>query len=285
MQIEETREFLDSNISQIMDGLPSKTVCPIYFKIDKEDNKFESNGSGCCIKFNSKFYFITAAHCLFEGSQRISDKCWIYSDKSKQVILLENTNVFLELYVGNLNNQDEDEDVAIFEIVSTEDYFDYFEVDRTQNLAMSNLNGQIYYGVALGFPSNKNQSKHVFRKHGEYLKSHGSIHELDDITVKELNISIDKNLVLDSGKYTYTEQGTHGNFNNPKGMSGGALFTFNNNDIPLASLISNNTLSVLPKLSGLLIEHQKIKGKNQFFIAISIGVILEKIEEINVQAA
>ena len=272
------RRKLNQIISKNIDEIAVKFVCPIYFKIDddndennKNGNKYEGNGSGFCIKFNENFYLITAAHCLYENDLNIIDKSWIYSDKEKQIICLDNKRVFNKIYLGNHKTQDDD--IAIFQIISDEEYFDYFEIlDNYLNLSIETIGDHIYYGVALGFPSNKNQSKDVFRHRGKYAQSHGSISKLDQKTLNDLEIAPNKNIVLSLGDRTYTENETFGNFINHEGMSGGGLFAY------IIVCNPENQKICGPCLLGLIIEHQKPKN-DRFIIAISMQEIISKIKE------
>lgn len=80
--------------------------------------------------------------------------------------------------------------------------------------------------------------------------------------------NIEHNVILDLGAETITENGTAGNFINPKGMSGGALFLVDFDDTHEAKE---------PVLMGMLVENHKVLGKTRYYIAIHIKQIIRKI--------
>lgn len=272
MTIEETSKNTYSRIAQKLEiYFENLVISPIYKQIDNEATELESIGSGFFLQHEENYYFTTAAHCLLDDNNSdIEDKYWIFSNKCNLKINLNNQNIFQRIYLGNHSTNNDD--IAIFKILTEFEMFDYINTYDIRSLSMNTLDSNsIYHGVAIGFPANKNASKHVYRKRGTWLKSYGLIRQLEEYLLKELDIDVSKNIVLDRGNCTYTEQGSAGNFCNSEGMSGGILISFSQDD--LATDLPN------PKLSGLLIEsnHGKIKGGNHYFNAISINEIIAKL--------
>lgn len=262
MNIEEVRKTLADKAVGMIEEFSRKAVSQIYYLIDEKNKKFEGIGSGIFCEYKGEQYFITAQHC-FDKVDAL-DKFWVFSESKKEIVSLANKRIFCEVYSGNEDTIDDD--IRIFRVSSGTEYFDF---NRIEELDYDLKNDNVYYGVAVGFPSNKNKENNVYRKKGKYLLSHGSIHELPENILRKLGVeNIEHNVILDLGEETITKNGTAGNFGNPKGMSGGALFLVDFYD---------NYEAKEPVLMGMLVENHKLPGKSRYYIAIHINKIISKI--------
>lgn len=262
MNIEEVRKILADKAVGMIEEFSRKAVSQIYYLIDEKNEKFEGIGSGIFCEYKGEQYFITAQHC-FDKVYAL-DKFWVFSESKKEIVSLANKGIFCEVYSGNEDTIDDD--IRIFRVSSG---IEYFHFNRIEELDYYLKNDNVYYGVAVGFPSNKNKENNVYRKKGKYLLSHGSIHELPENILRKLGVeNIEHNVILDLGAETITENGTAGSFINPKGMSGGALFLVDFDD-------THETKE--PVLMGMLVENHKVLGKSRYYIAIHIKQIIRKI--------
>lgn len=248
----------------------------LYNQFDDYKNYFESQGSGSLIRFNNQGYLITAAHCLFEDTidgngQKIIDKIWISPANKQEKFALSNSQIFKQIYLGN--HQSKDDDIAIFQVVLPNCDWFFFSMPEIHNLSMQSLTDDtIYYGIAVGYPANRNQRYEVHQNKATCLRAEGIIHTLDNKILEQLGAVPDKNIVLYRGYGKATEKNTMGIFIDPAGLSGGALFTI---------LLTGETMEC--HLSGLIIESIMLrsdKRKNFYILSIPISEIFSKLKEI-----
>ena len=263
-------DTLDDLTKNVVDCYAAPSVVLIYYQ---DVDRFEGIGSGVCVDYNEGEYFITAAHCLYDSrGNNIITKCWIFSERQNKKIPLYDEKIFEQVYLGD--KETKDDDIAIFKIVSNKNFFEYFLVYKNYSLSMNDIyHDNPYYGVAIGFPANKNQIKHDMKNSRFRIQEKSSIHLLCDNTLNDLEVIRDKNLVLPLGTHTFTKCGISEQTIKPQGMSGGGLFT-----ISLKNIIDcyENKSQIYPFLSGIIIEYSSIKN-NRYYIAISIDEVISKI--------
>ena len=260
MQTKDIKKYIRNLTKPIPKDLVDKGyICPIY-SIHKngDEEEYEGVASSVIIQYMKYEYLITAAHVLQEKNLAV-----LIKNKLFEIPGIE----FKEIYIGNENGVIDD--IAIYRIKDDliqkhNIQLNCFKAGNFNELDKNN----IYYGIAIGFPANKNQIKHSRRKKGEYACCDGTIVEANNNAYDKLNGNKGDNFILYMGSYTETEQGTHGNFIKANGMSGGAMIALTSKKIENERIEINNL-----NLVGLLIEKHCVNN-DHYFIAICFDKIL-----------